>query len=149
MLRSLKDLEDYAIGATDGAIGHVEDFYFDDKAWVIRYLVVDAGSWLTRRKVLISPIAIGEPNRADKLLPVSITKEQQVLLAPQWIAEVRWSDATVSVDLTRQQIKDAPAYDPAAALARSHEIALYRHHARPGYWGDEGVLDTASAELMR
>jgi len=37
MLRSTKDLEHYAIGATDGDIGHVEDFYFDDDAWVIRY----------------------------------------------------------------------------------------------------------------
>lgn len=41
-----KDLEDYAIRATDGTIGHVTDFYFDDEAWVIRYLVVDTGTWL-------------------------------------------------------------------------------------------------------
>ena len=52
--------------ATDGAIGHVKDFYFDDEAWVIRYLVVDTGSWLSSRKVLISPIAIGHPNWTDK-----------------------------------------------------------------------------------
>lgn len=62
MLRSMSDLEGYAIAATDGTIGHVKDFYFDDKAWVIRYLVVDTGSWLSSRKVLISPIAIGHPN---------------------------------------------------------------------------------------
>ena len=46
MLRSVKDLGDYAIRATDGDIGHVRDFFFDETAWVIRYLVVDTGSWL-------------------------------------------------------------------------------------------------------
>lgn len=55
MLRSMNDLENYTIRATDGTIGHVTDFYFDDERWVIRYLVVDTGSWLASRKVLISP----------------------------------------------------------------------------------------------
>jgi uncharacterized protein YrrD len=76
MLRSMNDLEGYAIRATDGTIGHVKDFYFDDQAWVIRYLVVDTGTWLSSRKVLISPIAIGRPDWAEQVLPVSITKEQ-------------------------------------------------------------------------
>ena len=39
MLRSMSDLENYAIRAVDGTIGHVMDFYFDDETWVIRYLV--------------------------------------------------------------------------------------------------------------
>ena len=64
MLRSMSDLQGYAIAATDGDIGHVTDFYFDDEAWVIRFLVVDTGSWLSSRKVLISPIAIGHPKPA-------------------------------------------------------------------------------------
>lgn len=55
MFRTLKDLENYEIGATDGSIGRVLDFYFDDHDWVVRYLVVDAGTWLTSREVLISP----------------------------------------------------------------------------------------------
>jgi hypothetical protein len=42
MLRSIKDLEGSTIGATDGIIGRATDFYFDDEAWVIRYLFVDA-----------------------------------------------------------------------------------------------------------
>ena len=61
MLRNVKDLQGYAIRATDGVIGKVEDMYFDDEAWAIRYLVVDAGNWLSGRKVLISPVAIGHP----------------------------------------------------------------------------------------
>jgi hypothetical protein len=43
----VKEMEGYAVGATDGAIGHVKDFYLDDEAWVIRYLVVDTGGWLS------------------------------------------------------------------------------------------------------
>jgi hypothetical protein len=60
MLRNLKDLENYAIRATDGDIGHVKDFYFDDEAWAVRYLIVETGGWLSSRKVLISPIAVGK-----------------------------------------------------------------------------------------
>ena len=59
MLFNLKEIEGFAIGATDGVIGHVRNFYFDDEAWVIRYLVVDTGSRYANRKVLISPFALG------------------------------------------------------------------------------------------
>ena len=45
---------------TDGEIGKLDDFYFDDKSWTIRYLVADTGNWLLGRKVLISPIALGK-----------------------------------------------------------------------------------------
>ncbi len=70
MLRNTKDLAHYAIRATDGEIGHVKDFYFDDDAWAIRYLVVDTGRWLPDRKVLITPISVGHPNWADETLSV-------------------------------------------------------------------------------
>ncbi|MHB8550639.1 MAG: PRC-barrel domain-containing protein [Acidiferrobacterales bacterium] len=276
MLRSMKDLKDYAIRATDGIIGHVKDFYFDDESWVIRYLVVDAGSWLSGRKVLISPIAIGKPDWTEKVLPVTITKEQvksspdidtdkpvsrqhemrylgyygypnywgggelwggsaypgtmmpgyfgsgsstpyaarpeaqeayaradearhadddlhlrsckevvgyhieatdgdighvrgmlvdeqtwairymvidtsnwwlghQVLVAPQWIKQVSWPESTVSINLTREAVKNAPPYDPAAQLERKQEAGIYEHYGRPGYWADEVKHDAAAA----
>jgi hypothetical protein len=49
MLRNLQDLDGYMIGATDGNVGHVKDFYLDDIAWVVRYLVVETGDWLASR----------------------------------------------------------------------------------------------------
>ncbi|MDP3614800.1 MAG: PRC-barrel domain-containing protein, partial [Rubrivivax sp.] len=64
MLRSTQDLQAFSIGATDGRIGDIRDFYFDDRAWVVRYLVVDTGTWLSSRLVLISPIALGRPSWA-------------------------------------------------------------------------------------
>ena len=46
MLRSVSELTGYSILATDGQIGKVAEFYFDDITWTIRYLVVDTGNWL-------------------------------------------------------------------------------------------------------
>jgi len=262
MLRQAKDLLDLAIGATDGAIGDVKDLYFDDEAWAIRYLVVDTGSWLSSRKVLISPIAAGKPDWAAKLLPVSLTREKvknsphidtdmpvtrqhetdyldyysypyywggtglwgrsgnpymlipgyagygsatatraeadsaqartearqrdndphlrsckavvgyhieasdgeighvqgllvdeeswairylvvstsnwwlghEVLVAPQWIGRVSWTEQTVAVDLTRDALKQAPWYDAAKPLSREMELAVYKHYGLAGYW---------------
>jgi len=111
MLSSMEDLEHYAIRATDGAIGQVKDFYFDDEAWVIRYLVVDTGTWLSSRKVLISPIAIGEPNWAEKILPVSITKEQ---------------------------VKNSPDIDTDKPVSRQHERRYLGYYGYPYYWGGGG-----------
>ena len=76
MMRNVNDLRGYAIRATDGVIGTVVDFYFDDQDWGIRYLVVDTGNWLSGRKVLISPLALGLPDWMIRELPVSLTKSQ-------------------------------------------------------------------------
>ncbi|MEO8188174.1 MAG: PRC-barrel domain-containing protein [Burkholderiaceae bacterium] len=76
MLRLIKDREKCTIGATDGDIGRVKDFYFDDAAWVIRYVVVKAGAWLSGREVLVSPYSVSASDWKSTILPVSITKEQ-------------------------------------------------------------------------
>lgn len=265
MLRSMNDLENYTIGATDGPIGQVKDFYFDDDAWAVRYLVVETGSWLNSRRVLISPIAVHHPDWAGRSLPVSITQAQvrnspdidtdkpvsrqhetdylgyygypaywggmglwgeglypyalepgfagysidqaerqreeaafaqaerarhrqddphlrsckvvtgyhvqaldgeighvedllvdeetwairylvlntsnwwmghRVLVAPQWITGVHWSDESMAIDLTRASIQQAPPYDSSAELNRQREMGLYDHHGRKGYWAD-------------
>jgi hypothetical protein len=248
MLRSMKDMEDYTIGATDGIIGRVRDFYFDDEDWVIRYLVVETADGAPQRKVLISPISIGQPNWSEKILPVSLTKIQvqkspdidtnkpvsrqhemgylgyfgygaywgggglwgaspypdelqaglqdaalrtaaghqsddvhlrsgneimryyvhasdgdighvqglivdekswairyiivntsnwwlghEVIIAPEWIDEVDWLDSKLSINLTRQSIKDSPPYDPNVPLSREHESGTHDHYGRPGY----------------
>ncbi len=112
MLRNTKDLENYSIMATDGEIGHVKDFFFDDDAWVIRYLVVDAGSWFSSRKVLISPISIDPSNRADRTLPVSITKEQ---------------------------VKNSPGIDTDQPVSRQNEVLYLGYYGYANYWGGAGM----------
>jgi hypothetical protein len=54
-LRSANNVAGYYIEATDGEIGHVEDFIIDDETWEIRYMVVDIRNWLPGKKVLIAP----------------------------------------------------------------------------------------------
>ena len=66
-----------------------------------------------------------------------------MLIAPQWIQSVSWSDATVSVNLTRQAVKDAPPYDSAAQLDREQEMGIYKHYGRPGYWAAETKREAA------
>jgi hypothetical protein len=112
MLHNLHELEDFAINATDGTIGHVKDFYFDDREWVIRYLIVDTGLWLASKKVLISPIAIGQPDWAERVLRVSITKEQ---------------------------VNSSPNIDTEKPVSRQHEIEYSGHYGHPYYWGGAGL----------
>jgi hypothetical protein len=112
MLRTVKNMEDYVISATDGNIGHIKDVYFDDETWCIRYLVVDTGTWLSSRKVLISPISIGRANWAYKLLPVSITKEQ---------------------------VKNSPDISTEKPVSRQQEVRLLEHYGYPYYWGGYGI----------
>ena len=120
MLRSMKDLDGLAVEATDGAIDHVKDFYFDNSAWVVRYLVVETGSWLSSRKVLISPISMGHPDWGAKTLPVSITKEQ---------------------------VKNSPEIDTERPVPRQHETEYLGYYGYPLYWGGGGLWGAGDPHL--
>ena len=112
MLRNVKVLRGYAIRAKDGLIGKVDDFYFDDEAWGIRYLVVNTGSWLSGRTVLISPIALGHAGWMARQLPVS---------------------------LTRAQVERSPDLDTRKAVSRQHEADYFRYYGYLYYWGGAGL----------
>ena len=112
MLRDTKVLENYSIEATDGEIGHVEDFYFDDDTWVVRYLVVNSGSWHSRREVLISPISIHDPDWAGRTLPVSLTKEQ---------------------------VRNSPDIDRDKPVSRQNEEDYLGYYGYANYWGGPGL----------
>lgn len=123
MLRSLKSLKGFALHATDGDLGSVEDFYFDDVHWTIRYLVADTSRWLPGRRVLLSPAVLGEPSRATSAIPVSLTKER---------------------------VKHAPDVESDRPLSRQREIELARHYKWPEYWGVGGpVVPPAPPELQK
>src|ERR1043165_1552705 len=76
MLLRVRELQDYKILAKDGEIGHVEQLYFDDQTWTIKYVVVDIGNWLSGRSVLISPAAIIETNPRGKNIHMALTRQQ-------------------------------------------------------------------------
>jgi hypothetical protein len=112
MLRNMRDIEDYSVTATDGIVGYVKDLYFDDESWVVRYLIVDTGAWLSQRRVLISPISIDQPNWTTKTLPVSITREQ---------------------------VQNSPDIDTDKPVSRQHERGYLGYYGYPYYWRGGGL----------
>jgi hypothetical protein len=245
MLRSIKELMGYKIEATDGEVGKIHDFFFDDEIWAIRYIVVDTGGWLKDRKVLLVPSAAGDPDWKNSTVPVRLTKEQvkespeidadkpvsrqaevelhkhfdwtpywivsvpgvvppipkevkeeakkeaqkervdphlrsvkevegyhiqatnggvghveqfivddtdwfirymvvdirtrlifwkKVLISPEWISRVSWTEVNVFVDLPKKIIKNSPEYNPSAPVNRQFEERLYDYYGRPRYW---------------
>ena len=76
MLTHLKALKKYSIRAKDGEIGSIVDFYFDDKEWIIRYFVLDTGTWLPGRRVLLSPSVFHVRDETSNELQTFLTKEQ-------------------------------------------------------------------------
>jgi hypothetical protein len=107
MLQNIKAIYGHKLTALDGDIGHVEDFYFDDKTWVIRYLVADTGSWLPGRQVLLSPHALGRFDPSAKVMLVSLTK---------------------------QQIEHSPSIESDKPVSRQYEVEYYQYYGWPAYW---------------
>lgn len=106
-LRSAAEVGGYAVHARDGDIGEVEDFIVDDDTWRIMYLVVDTRKLLPGRKVLVARL---------------------------WVNRVDWLQSLVHADLTREEIRNSPPYDPSAPVNREYEHVLYDFYGRPKYW---------------
>ncbi len=62
---------------------------------------------------------------------------KKVLISPQWIERVSWSESKVFVNLPRETIKQSPEYTEESLLTRDYETGLHRHYNRQGYWVDE------------
>ncbi len=107
MLRTTDDLKAYSIRATDDELGKVEELYFDDQQWGIRYLVVKPGSWFTRQRVLISP---------------------------QSVTGINDHDESVLVALTREQVKNSPDIDTHQPLSRQMERDHASYYGYGAYW---------------
>jgi uncharacterized protein YrrD len=107
-LRSSAEVSGYDIQASDGSIGHVSDFIFDDESWAIRYLLVDTRNWWPGGK--------------------------KVLIATPWIDEIVWSEQHVKVGLSREQIKNSPEFDETTVMDRDYETRLHQAYGRRGYW---------------
>jgi uncharacterized protein YrrD len=103
-LRSANQMQGCRIEATDGSIGHVEDFLVDEKGWRMRYLVIDTGHWLPGRKVIV---------------------------APNWIQNVSWEDRTVTLGLTQKSIESSPPYKATASWNREYVERLHDYYGLP------------------
>lgn len=107
-MRRIKELKGYGIDAVDGAIGRMEECYFDDGTWSVRYLIVNTGSWLTERKVLIAPVSIG-----------GIDDERK----------------RINVQLSRAQIENSPPLSSERPVSRQYEAGYYQYYGWEPYWG--------------
>lgn len=108
MLFKAKTLNGYNLESIDGKIGTVEDFFFDDRYWAIRYLVADTGNWLTGRQVLLSPYSV---------------------------KNVIQTEEAIAVDLTKKQIEDSPSLETDKPVSQQFEESYYGYYGWPTYWG--------------
>jgi hypothetical protein len=107
MLRSALQLRGYRIDVKDGEIGKAHDVFFDDAQWVVRYLVVDTGTWLPGRRVLISPVSLGRPDWMHHVFPVELTKEE---------------------------LENSPSVDADKPVSRQLEADVVGYFGWPAYW---------------
>ena len=108
MLHRAKILREYKLDSLDGEMGRVNDFYFDDEHWTVRYLVADTGNWLRGRLVLVSPRAL-----------VAAIKDEEHL----------------AVDLTKRQIEESPSIASDKPVSRQYESEYNRYYGWGPYWG--------------
>ncbi len=121
MLRSVRQLYGDKLGASDGELGRVKDFYFNDRDWVVRYVVADTGSWMAGRKVLISPRAFGSLDQPEKVL---------------------------HVNLTRKQVEDSPSIETHQPVSRQYEEAYCRYYGWPYYWEGSGLWGMSGFPIL-
>jgi hypothetical protein len=117
MLTNATFFRNLAIHATDGELGTVDDFYFDDETWAIRYLTVETGGWLSGKQVLISPISI---------------------------VSVDWQAKRLDVALTKKQVEGSPDIDTHMPVSRQHEVAYSDYFGYSYYWGGPSLWGPTS-----
>jgi hypothetical protein len=111
-LRSTHDVAKHHIQATDGEVGHVDDFLIETEVWAIRYLIVDTRNWLPGKKVLISPL---------------------------WVDRVSWEESRVYLNLSSADIKSSPEFTQESLVTRDFEEGLFGHYNRKGYWVERKI----------
>jgi hypothetical protein len=169
MLRSGNHLKGFRLGAEDGAVGSVKEFYFEDDSWTVRYIVADTGPWLLNRPVLVSPASVRRIDDAGRTISVALTKEQvkrsppletdkpvsrryeELLnsyfrIAPYWKGRGRWGGGAFPSVLAAPEMAVSGPVQPEPGdphLRSSREITHYVVQAKDGDAGavDDFILD--------
>ena len=114
MLSWKVEIDGYAIHASDGIIGTISDFLFDDHTWSVRWFIIDAGDWLHQRKVLLPPSALEHADHIGRRFDVR---------------------------LTRKQVQDGPDADTERPVSRQQETKIYDYYSWSPYWGNGSYMD--------
>src|SRR5262245_25028879 len=110
MLHLAHKIAGATVHGTDGDIGTVEDFYFEEDRWTVRYLLVDTGKWFSGKRVLISPMSV----------------------------QNGWGRAGVKVGLTKDQAWNSPEFQE-GELSRTGETSVLAYYGYPDYWGAASI----------
>ncbi len=105
-LRSISEVTNYGVHATDGDIGHVENMLVDDESWGVRYLIIDTSNWWFGTRVLISPFSV---------------------------REIRYEGSRILLTMTKAVVKGSPAWDPLNQIEREEQKRLHAYYGWPGY----------------
>jgi uncharacterized protein YrrD len=103
-LRSMAEVTGYHVHATDGHIGHVEDFLVERDTWGVRYLVVDTSNWWIGQHVLISPHAV---------------------------TDVAWSDRHIGLNIGQGTVRSSPPWNSTNTITGTFEKELRKHYDWP------------------
>jgi len=111
MLHLAQKVAGAAVRGTDGDIGTLEDFYFEEDRWTVRYLLVDTGKWFSGKRVLISPMSVG----------------------------AGWGRSGLQLSLTRDQVWNSPEFTDGEPLSRAGETSVQAYYGYPAYWGAASI----------
>jgi len=110
MLRKINDLRGFELYATDGGVGPITEFYFDDLDWTILYMVIDSSAWLPGKRILVSPASIGE---------------------------IDWVEKKMQTLITRGDIESSPEIDLRQPITREQEVRYFAHFGWACLWEGE------------
>jgi hypothetical protein len=120
-MENTAELYNDRLAALDGDIGHIKDFYFDDKTWVVRYAIADTGDWLSGRQVLLSPHAFGRLDQYQK---------------------------TLHINLRKAQIESSPSIETHKPVSRQFEADYHTFYGWPPYWSGQGMWEGGYPGLL-
>jgi uncharacterized protein YrrD len=99
------------VKGTDGEIGALEDFYFEEDRWTVRYLLVDTGKWFSGKRVLISPMSVRNG----------------------------WGRTGIRLGLTKDQVWNSPEFKDGEPLSHTGESHVLAYYGYPDYWGAASI----------
>jgi sporulation protein YlmC with PRC-barrel domain len=111
-LRSFEAIKGYRLRATDGEIGNVENFLIDRDGWNIRYLIVGTGKWWFGKEVLLAPYAV---------------------------AAIDWLNREILLNVTGEQVKSSPPWDPLKFVDAEYGGRLHQHYGWPAFQPYGGI----------
>jgi hypothetical protein len=146
MIISTEMMKNVAVRTTDDTSGKIEQFYFDNKSWVIRYIVIVSGPLLSKEKKLLSPVAVqsigpeglrfGKEKWVLRYIIVesgSFLSSKKIILASQWSQKIEWRTNRIYFDINPTIIEQGPQYNSEMKISRKYESRLFDYYHKPYY----------------